>query len=244
MKQSLKLAEIQKIMVDNITLYHGKNNDTNPDHLISQIVCEKPPISFDKRLKIYQEAYHIRLKESLMEDFTRVEEKVGHEEFKKIIHEFISSHPSVYITLAEYSQNFPFFLKNISGELYELAQIDWIEIMAYYTQEISKEKLLTPTEVQSGQRFQFVLNPTLFTFTGETEITMAFRREEEVFLKTIQKSEWRLLDLVRNNKDPLDFACALENEHLDLELISNLISNWIKEEIIFCERVIYVKENA
>lgn len=232
MRNSLKLAEIQKIMAHAITHSYDKSAD-----LVPHIICEKYPIAIRTRIKIYQDAYQIRLRESISEDFSRVSEKLGPEGFKKIIHDYILTHPSTYVSLAEYSQNFPKFLKNISIELCELAQIDWIEIMAHYVRGMKSENLLTPEEIQSGQNFHLVLNPTLFTVIGEKEITIAYRRADEVHTLSLNPVEWRLLKLININKKSIDFSKAIEDENLDLTLVSSYISNWIKDEIIFCERI-------
>jgi hypothetical protein len=227
MKNPLNLFEIQKIMAKAIQRsFFGE---------LANIVCEKPPISIQKRLGIYRDAYEIRMTESMRDDFSRVEEKIGDEEFKRLAQIYIGKYPSRYTSLAEVSKHFPEFLCEISNELYELASLDWIEIQTHYAREIGSGSLLTAQEIASGTPFQLIRNPTLYTFKG-AEISISFRSAEEIFVKTITQSEFEILELLKRPLMVDQFTADLEKIETSTLDVQMLISSWIKDEIIFCER--------
>ncbi|MGZ3745036.1 MAG: hypothetical protein ACXWRA_14765 [Pseudobdellovibrionaceae bacterium] len=70
MKNSTNLFELQ------LELQNAIKNKNLPQNL-KEALYEKPPISISLRVQIYQEAYTLRLKESLRDDFPRVEEALS-----------------------------------------------------------------------------------------------------------------------------------------------------------------------
>jgi hypothetical protein len=123
MKKTKSLYEIQSLLQDSI------QKQTVPADL-AEIILEKPPISTQLRLNIYQDAYQIRLVESLREDFESVESALTHIDFDTIAIQFIHSTPSEYQNLAEYSEKFPLFIQKQYPELAITAHLEWLEVLA------------------------------------------------------------------------------------------------------------------
>ena len=131
----ISLSEIQRLLSqaiqDPTKSFGDSNTDSHSDSnsiIFSRIIRSRPPLSSEKRLDIYKVAYRERMNSSLAEDFPDVPDRVGRPVFNEFVGQYFKLYPSHYDNLAEASQNFPFFLKNISQELYELAGRQWIQI--------------------------------------------------------------------------------------------------------------------
>ena len=228
MKNLVKLSDIQRTLAQSIL---GASSDE-----LASIICEKPPISSLKRIGIYQDAYRIRMLESLRDDFSRVEEQLDSAEFDRLAQAYIFEFPSRYASLAEFSQHFPEFLKKTSNELFELASIDWIEILSTQARGIKRENILSVIDIQSGAPCQLVLNPTLFFFKGTGALTISYRRSDEVFVKVISPSEFVILELLTQSMSVDKFSIVLGDLEKDITQVQSLISSFIQNEIIYCER--------
>jgi hypothetical protein len=230
MNNCLKLCDIQRILAKAIV-----NGELSTE--ISEFVCDSPPIAIDKRVEIYQQAFEIRMIDSLKDDFASVLDKIGEFEFKKIAKKYIVQHPSRYASLAEFSKSFPDFIKNISEELFELASVDWIQIISYYTKNIDPSLLLTAEQVASGIDFRLQINPSLNSFVGKNKISISYKSSDTVYVKEISGEEFQILSLLNEPLGIDGLAMKIENNNLKIEVLQIHISNWIKNEIIFCERV-------
>lgn len=230
MNNCLKLCDIQRILAKAIV-------DGECSTEISGFVSDSPPIAINKRIEIYQQAFEIRMLESLKDDFESVLDKVGDFEFNKIAKQYIALHPSRYASLAEFSKRFPEFVKNISEELFEMASVDWIQILSFYAKNMDPSKLLTVDQVASGAQFRLLTNPSLNTFVGKTKISISYKSSETVYVKEISDEEFQVLSLLNEPLGIEALAMKIENNNLNVEVLQTHISNWIKNEIIFCERV-------
>ncbi len=99
----------------------SKNTKISEDHLI----LNKNPKSAEDRLSVYRQAYTQRLSTSLMEDFILTARKMGDVQFNSVIQDYIEQNPSQYSNLAEYSQDFPRYLKQRYSEFYPIADLEW-----------------------------------------------------------------------------------------------------------------------
>ncbi len=230
MKKSTTLSEIQRQISLAI-----KSQSYHSD--LEQIVCLKPPVSTANRIKIYQDAYQIRMLEALRDDFSRVEENVGKEEFKALSSTYLEKNPSKNANLAEFSQNFPDFIKKHSIDLYELAAIDWIEILSAYKREIESEKILSAEQVESGIPFQLVRNPTLESFVGRSVIAVSYRKAGQVQVQMISPEEFEILNILNSSMELSEFSKELEKLSISSELVSQIVSKFIKNDVIQCERI-------
>lgn len=80
--------------------------------------------------KVYKNAYIIRLKDSLEEDFPKTLSEIDHAD--DVLKAYIQSHPSSSWTLAEYAEHFPAFIKSQFGhDLFVTASREWAEWVAH-----------------------------------------------------------------------------------------------------------------
>lgn len=224
MKKSFsRLYEIQKEILKSIV----ESDANNLVHIIS----EKPPISTQRRIEIYQDAYEIRMLESLREDFPRLIEKIGEKEFEEKAQLFIKTCPSTYASLAEVSQKFPVFMRQYSEEFYELASVDWLEAQANYAGLPNPKNKISIQEIESGKPFQLVQNPTLRFFKGKDKNFIAYCNENETFVNEISGRD---LEFLQKFAKPIS-AEQLEKQNFEIASIQPLITDWIKNEVIICQ---------
>ena len=135
----LNLRQLQQLFKKAV---QTANVDLNPLGL-----TESPSFSSLQRLEIYRNAYQIRLKESLIEDFPLVLEKAGTDRFNSIYEKYIQMHPSTFSSLAEYSQNFPSFIE-FEEDLADLAWLDWYKVKISLMAEPSSIPLMSVEDFQ------------------------------------------------------------------------------------------------
>ncbi len=230
MKSSLSLFEIQKKIAKTI-------KEVSPSSELSSIVCEKPPISIQDRLEIYRDAYRARMTESLAEDFPRVQENIGENEFDQLAWSYIQEQPSRFASLAEVSQHFPKYLELISEELFELASIDWIEILSGHARSMDFKNKLSAKEIQQGVPFKLKTNPTLQSFIGKESIYIAFQCRDEVEVKLCRDFELNFFEQMQTSSTLQELSSLISSTNLAADEIQNLVIEWLKHEIVFCERI-------
>jgi hypothetical protein len=228
MKSSKNLAEIQKELQEAV-----KGVATAS---LSSIIAEKPPISIIDRLKIYQDAYWIRLLESLHEDFFRVREKVGDEGFKSLSVAFITQCPSRTTDLGLVSQGFPPFLASKAPELHELAVMDWLEINAYRAAFPPEESILTLPEIESGQSFLLKKYPASQVHKLREKSLLAFRKSDQVEVVAIDHNDFELISFLAEGRELEAVSQKSQELGCTPEDLQQKFSHWIKNEIIYCER--------
>lgn len=136
-------------------------NDTSE---MLQYVEPSERCSAEKRLKIYFDAYRIRLLEILKLDFEKTHSLMGDDYFEKAFHAYLAAHPSSHFSVRYFGKNFPEFLKKTAPfseypVLSEMASFEWAlsyTLDAADKQPIQHDKLatLSPEEWPS-LRFQF-----------------------------------------------------------------------------------------
>lgn len=105
--------------------------------------------------EVYKNAYLLRLKDSLEEDFPKTLSEV--ENADDVLKSYIQSHPSSSWTLAEYAQHFPEFIKSrFAHTLYVTAAREWAEWVAYNIGQHSDASMTPPAE-----HVALHLNPSL-----------------------------------------------------------------------------------
>jgi hypothetical protein len=226
----VKLSEIQRSFARSI-----KSAEPDIDFLgfIRDTAHATPLV----RLEVYRSAYRIRMVESLRDDFGRVEKEIGETEFRKLAEDYLDERPSRYASLAEFSQDFPDFVRGLSPSHYRLASIDWAEILASHAQAIDFGKILLADEIQSGALYRIVQNPTLQFHSDSERPVVAFRSRVGTFTKELVPSELQVLNLFVNGQTPETLNEALTKNKIDENAVLPMISEWVGAEILYCERI-------
>lgn len=101
------------------------------DHVISTKKVTK-----ETRLKIYYDAYRLRLQEALDSSYPILKKYLGNRSFEKICNEYLDLHPSNYRSIRWYGDQFPLFLEQHTkykrmSHLNELALWEWKSALVF-----------------------------------------------------------------------------------------------------------------
>lgn len=196
-------------------------------------VLEKPPLSTKERLSIYHDAYAIRLRESLRDDFSSVELQVGSDKFESIAKKYILEHPSKFQNLAEYSEEFPKFLENQNSDLAVLAYQDWYRILSDHVK--LPEKKCSAEDIANGLKFCIqVLPSSLFKKINNTYF-LVYKCDGEVLVLDINEEQYQLLRFFEKEKNVEEVSDYIDQEKLNESEILNLVQEWIKKQILYCK---------
>jgi len=229
MKKLENLADIQNEFQDSI-----KNRTRSL--ALANIIIERAPVSVEERMSVYQDAYLIRMTESLRDDFTEFEMNLGSVEFDKLAHEFIRLTPSKHRNLAEYSQHFPVYLKRISHPLYEVAVKEWMLILSSHAPDPELDICASSTDIQNGVSFLVKKHPASIIKKNEVKSYLAYRPLDEVKFMEITNSEFDLLSFLHVGKSIEEITAEIANLNIrELEL-GEKISHWVTNQIIYCEK--------
>lgn len=94
-------------------------------------------LNMNQAIEIYHRSYFLRLSEVLRKTFEATHWVLGHELFKELCQEYISSQPSTTYILAYYGESFPEFIKTTRLQkqvpfLYDLARFEWLFKEVYH----------------------------------------------------------------------------------------------------------------
>lgn len=240
MKKSAGLYEIQKT-IQGLIQNSLVASDTDQElKRVSPILKEKPPISIKERMGIYKNAYKIRMLESLRDDFSRVENHLGSEQFNFWALRYADEYRSKYSNLAEFGQFFSDFLRTVSEDLYELASLDWIEILANTSKRYDLKRAITTEELGQGRAFKFIRNPTLYAFKGRNAMTVAYCVLEDVLIVNVGAFDFEILETLKSPTTFEELSKYFEVSKWQETEILNGIEKLIKDQMIFCERIEYI----
>ena len=209
----------------------NRNADTNLIHILS----EKPPLSTRERLHVYQEAYEVRIKESLRDDFARVRGQLSLEQFESLISKFIRDYPSTTRNLAEYSEGFVDFVRTNTSSIYQDALKDWMEIISENADDPIQ---LTLKQIQDGQPFRVKTHPA--SFYKQTEPgsgLLSYRHREQIHFVALDDSQIQLLEYLsceRSLDEIAEFTRTLHPIMSDQQLMAT-VTEWIEKQIIYCQ---------
>lgn len=228
MTKSKTLSDLQALIQESVQLR------TAPPELLG-VILEKPPISIRERLTIYQDAYQIRLLESLRDDFARVEYALGDEDFEKLTLNFIRQNSSHTRNLAEYGEYFPDFIKLHKNDAYALAVTDWLEVLSSHAS--NPEKQLSSAEIQLGQTFKVQTMPsTLARQIGETRVAV-YRSNGAVNQLELTLPLFDLLIFLETERAMDELTYFSQKSHINDEQLAETIQEWIGSHIIYCKPI-------
>lgn len=226
MKNIKNLSELQLLIQKSV------QTQTLPLELMD-VILEKPPISIRERLSIYQEAYQIRLLESLRDDFSKLENFLAEEQFEKLAQNFIRTNPSTFSNLAEYSEKFPNFVKIYHKEAFELAQREWLQVLS--SQAPTPAQLISFDEIQSGQAFTIQVMPsTISRQIGDIRIAY-YRHNDETRSLELNLPLFKFLQFLETSKTLEELTQFAQELNLNDEHIAKTIHEWIRNGIVYCK---------
>lgn len=166
-----------------------------------ELVLPSPTLAPKERIQIYRRMYLLRMYDALEIDFPTIAERLGPEPFRKVVANYVESHPSQSYTLDHLGRDFAAFIKHEtdlshSEALAELAQLEWslcVVAIAENSPSLGLEALasvepdsfleLTFTPINALQLWQFEYNVNSYY--------SAWSRDEE--LPELEKSPTNLV---------------------------------------------------
>lgn len=202
-------------------------------HELMDLVLEKPPISISDRISIYQDAYQIRLLESLRDDFSRVESAIGEDQFEKLALDFIRDNPSLVRNLAEYSENFPAFVKIHHEDAFVLATMNWLEVLSSHAP--NPETQLSHEEIQSGRAFKIQARPSTIARQVENSRITIYRHNDETYALDLTSPMFELLQFLGSSRTVDELSQFAHQLNIEDDLIAKTIHEWISKSVVYCQ---------
>lgn len=213
-------------------------------HIQNDIIEGK--LSSLTRLDIYREAYHLRLLDSLKQDYAVIYALMGEEAFNKLALHYIQTHPSQFRSIRWFGKEFAAFIQQTSaysqqGWLIEMAEFEWLLTEAF---DACDSTLLTveqmaaiPFENWPGMRFQ--LHPSLRKLVLRWNSMALWNAVKEEKLLQAKKSSKKTHCFIWRKQHDVHFRSLSidENDMLDAMLagksfseICERLCQWIDEE--------------
>lgn len=227
MTNSKSLFEIQSLFQSAV------QDGLAPQELVTEVI-EKPPISVAERLKIYQDAYYIRLIESLRDDFADFEEALGSEKFELIAREYIQNTPSRFQNLAEYSEGFIVFVQNSNPNLEGFVLKNWHEILSSSARD--PEDGLSLEQIQAGQEFKIKIFPATFDYCFQGQIKIIYRSSNEIKNDGLSTDQYLLLQFLKSEKSLDEITNYAKDINMTDDFVTTTLHEWIKNQIIYCKQ--------
>jgi len=98
------------------------------DTQVKQAIQGPNPAWIATRLRVYQDAYRIRLQEALSADYPRLKTWLGDNKFKCLANDYIDAYPSHYPSMRYFPQDLPQFLQTHHAkhpEYADIAALEW-----------------------------------------------------------------------------------------------------------------------
>lgn len=142
--------------------------------------CQR--FSAENRLKVYFNAYRIRLLEIMQLDFEKTHSLMGDELFEKAFHAYLAAHPSTHFSVRYFGERFPEFLKNTPpfSEHPVLSEMASFECAISYTLDaadkppIQRDKLAT-LKPEEWANLQFQFHPSVISHLFEWDTPVLWR---------------------------------------------------------------------
>src|SRR5438105_4689122 len=138
------------------------------DAAILESVVDAPPLTPADRVKIYRNAYRIRLRDALQDTHPVLFKVLGDEMFESLAFAFIEAHPSVHRSIRWYGRELGDFLAlqppyAEQPILAEIARFEWTLSEAFDATDAASmtREALKAIDADSWEQIGFVFHPSL-----------------------------------------------------------------------------------
>lgn len=169
---------------------------------------------------VYQNAYFMRILESMEEDFPKAREILGDEPFSQLVREFLREIPSKYWTLAQVGERLPEFVLSSRWNaecpsLLNTVRLEWLAILA-----------------------DMSLNDAVFNFSilanmtpeQQQEVILCLGRSAGIEPLELSETQWHLLTKISQKVSIGDLVTELSD--LDPADVTQLFSEWVSMGVI------------
>ena len=138
------------------------------DDAILKSVIDAPPLAPAERVKVYRNAYRVRLSDALQDTYPVLFKILGDEVFESLGREFIGAHPSVHRSIRWYGRELGDFLVQRPPYaeqpiLAEIARFEWTLSEVFDAADAAPigRDALQAVDPGSWDRLQFVFHPSV-----------------------------------------------------------------------------------
>jgi hypothetical protein len=225
-------------------------------------IVSTPEADAKTRLEIYSDAYRLRLIEALATDYVAVKTLAGEEQFERLAHAFIETHPSTYYNVRWFGESFASFLLKAARDqpqLSQMAEFEWAMTLAF---DAPDEPALTVEEMAGVQpeawpEMTFTLHPSLQrrrlnfnvpeiwkavdkgenlpTLKSNTTAWIIWRRDYKTYFRSLNEDESFALEGVASGANFAD-VCGGLTRWMDEDSVAlhaaGLLKGWVNEALL------------
>lgn len=152
----------------------------------------------DARLRLYADAYRLRLAEALGNDFPALRAHLGEDVFAALAEAYLHAHPSTHKSLRWFGREFPDWLRQRDALAAQLARFEWLQGEAFDAADAPPSTLqaLTALPPHAWPNLRLSLQPALRLLRAPASVPVlvdAFNRDEVLPpLRDEDAADWRL----------------------------------------------------
>lgn len=197
-------------------------------------IKNQPPLSCKERLFIYQNAYRLRIIDSIVEDYPQVSDFLGENEFEHLVSSFIRKTPSRSWSLGEYSKEFLEFLGSTKAVqkypfLADLAQMEWCENVSFLAAQeevFDFPQFLSSIPENEVQNVVLQLSGSVFLFQSQWDFGvfkkkkkalpkesfyLIYKKEGRVQRETLNVNQFKILENIKMGLSIEQLGAAIDN---------------------------------
>lgn len=194
------------------------------DPRVREAVADGERVNIDRRLRIYHDAYRLRLIEALATDYEALQAVMGVEAFRETCLAYIDAHPSTFRNVRWFGGALPGFLRDTSPwsaqpHFAEIASFEWTLTLAFDAEDAEALSFgeLAAVDADRWPTLTFVLHPSVQLIglrSNAAAVRMAVDAGET--LPEIEMSDAQVPWLVWRRDLAVSFRSLSEAEHAAL----------------------------
>jgi len=194
------LHEVQRLFWESVAVHPGPGRESiAPDFVRLIRGCDESDRK--TRIRVYSDAYYLRLRDVLREDFARVAALLGSERFENAASEYLEAFPSTQPSVRHLGRALAEFLgrrEDMPKCLADLAQLEWTRVEVFYAPDAESatigDFLSVPPDAWPALRFSAI--PALQTLRAQYPIHQLWSGDESLDAAAVNTSirVWRAND--------------------------------------------------
>ena len=184
---------------------------------IRQHIVQQGKVATSQRLGIYQNAYHLRLKETIDTDHSILGRYLGDDLYEQMMNEFIEHCPSLHFSLRHFADPLPDFLSrqppfNAHPQISELARFERLLLSAFDALDTDRTSLdqLTKLDQELWPNMRLRFHPSVQLFVSQWNVVNIWQqlKQDEIPPEPVEeKNTW----LVWRNHERLTEFRPIDN---------------------------------
>lgn len=222
-------------------------------------IVDDDRVGAERRLRIYHDAYRLRLVEALGQAYPNLAKLLGQDLFERLARSFIAAHPSEFRNLRWYGGELPGHLARELPEhpiAAELATFEWALAAAFDAPDVATLSLADlaglPAEQWGGLRFGLHPSVRILPLALNTvpvwkaldeehappavehapATWLIWRKGLDPHFRSLDDDEARLLELARQGAAFADLCEAVDPEQAQAELAAQYLDTWLADGLI------------